>query len=70
MSETSGLETGSASLPYWNKLTAAGTPMKGTHLKIVKASPEDKEGEICFRGRNMFMGYLKNEEETKKTIDN
>ena len=34
-------------------------------------SMPDKEGngEICYRGRNRFMGYFKNEEATRTTID-
>ena len=70
MSETSGLETGSLPFPHWNKTDAAGTPMLGTHFKVEKAKPEDRDGELCFKGRNMFMGYLKNEEETRRTKDN
>jgi long-chain-fatty-acid--CoA ligase ACSBG len=27
------------------------------------------EGEICYRGRNVFMGYYKNEKATKECID-
>ena len=69
MSETSGLQTGSLPLPHWNKMDATGTPLFGTHLKIDKARPEDKEGEVCFRGRNVFMGYLKDEAETRRTLD-
>ncbi len=69
MSESSGFETGSAPLPFWNKLNAAGVPTPGTFVKIDRADPKDKEGEICYRGRNIFMGYLKNEEETRKAID-
>ena len=30
---------------------------------------EDGNGELCFRGRNVFMGYLANEAKTKETID-
>ena len=60
MSESAGFETGSGPMPFWNKLDAAGVPTPGTHLKIEKADPKDKEGEICYKGRNIFMGYLKN----------
>ena len=35
----------------------------------MKANPADKEGEICIKGRHIFMGYLKNEKETRKVID-
>ena len=44
-------------------------PIPGTELIIEKKKPEDEEGEICYRGRNTFMGYFKNAEETSKTID-
>lgn len=30
---------------------------------------KDGEGEICMRGRNTMMGYLKNEKATMETID-
>lgn len=69
MSESAGFETGSGPFPFWNKLDAAGVPNPGTHIKIEKAGPKDKEGEICYKGRNIFMGYLKNEEETKNALD-
>ncbi len=70
MSETSGLVSASLNKPHWNNLNAAGTPIPGCHIKIDKKNPEEKEGEIVFKGRNMFMGYLKNEAETRKAIDN
>ena len=42
--------------------------MDGCDLMI--ANPDENgEGEICMRGRNIMMGYLKNEDATKGTID-
>mmetsp|Transcript_11171 Transcript_11171/g.17623 ORF Transcript_11171/g.17623 Transcript_11171/m.17623 type:complete len:86 (+) Transcript_11171:204-461(+) len=36
---------------------------------IIYNPDKDGEGEICYKGRNRFMGYYKNEESTIKTID-
>ena len=42
--------------------------MPGCDLKI--ANPDENgEGEICMRGRNTMMGYLKNEKATIDTLD-
>ena len=49
-------------------LKSAGTPLSGTEGKIFNQD-KDGVGEICFRGRNRFMGYYKNEEATLETID-
>lgn len=40
----------------------------GTELKIVNPD-KDGNGEICYRGRNTFMGYFKDEENTRNSID-
>ena len=66
MSETTGAET----ISWRNRLRygKAGQACPGTHIKIF--NPDEKgEGEICFKGRNMFVGYLKNEKATRETID-
>lgn len=46
-----------------------GNPIPGTEGKII-GKDRDGVGEICFRGRNRFMGYWKNETATKEAIDN
>jgi long-chain-fatty-acid--CoA ligase ACSBG len=66
MSETSGFIT--HSLPTKLNFDRCGFVIPGMELKI-KNPDQSGEGEICFRGRNMFLGYFKNEEATRETID-
>jgi len=67
MSETSGATTIHDFDNF--RLDAAGFTLPGCDLRI--ADPDENgEGEICMRGRNTMMGYLKNEEATIKTLDN
>ena len=49
-------------------LTSCGVSMTGTDL-ILHEVDREGNGELCYKGRNRFMGYFKNEEETKNTID-
>jgi long-chain-fatty-acid--CoA ligase ACSBG len=66
MSETTGAGVVSPPLRYNMKSTGKVTP--GTEIKL--HDPDEKnQGEICFRGRHVMMGYLKNEAATKETID-
>ena len=50
------------------KLGSSGTLLRGTELKIAEPN-ENKIGEICMRGRHVFLGYYNAEEKTKETID-
>lgn len=58
MSETTGATTCHSMENF--RLDSAGYAMPGTDLKIHNPD-ENGEGEICMRGRNTMMGYLKNE---------
>ena len=66
MSETSGAFT--IQTPGRFSLVAAGFSMDGSDIMIDRPD-ENGEGEICMRGRNIMMGYLKNDEATQSTID-
>ena len=70
MSETAGPMTSVRSYDYPQyDLKSAGKALPGTEVVILKTDPKGETGEICLRGRNIFMGYLKNEQATKDCID-
>jgi len=66
MSETTGATTIHSADNF--RLDTAGFAIPGTDLKIDNPD-EHGEGEICMRGRNTMMGYLKNDQATMETID-
>ncbi|XP_060088609.1 long-chain-fatty-acid--CoA ligase ACSBG2 [Heteronotia binoei] len=67
MSESSGPHT--LSHPGSFKLTSCGKEMPGCRTMIYKPDA-DGNGEICFSGRHVFMGYLNMDDKTKEAIDN
>ncbi|XP_025934467.1 long-chain-fatty-acid--CoA ligase ACSBG2 isoform X1 [Apteryx rowi] len=66
MSESSGPHT--ISLPHAFKLTSCGKEMAGCRTLIHNPDGEGN-GEICFSGRHIFMGYLNMEGKTREAID-
>ena len=59
------------SSPGCYKVGSCGPPMPGVELKIDHEEGRDApgEGEICFRGRHIMLGYMKNEEKSREAID-
>jgi len=53
------------------KAGSCGVPIPGVEIKLdhVKGRDKDGEGEICFRGRHVMMGYLNNLAKTQESID-
>jgi long-chain-fatty-acid--CoA ligase ACSBG len=49
-------------------LKSVGYPIEGIDFKIFNPD-ENGNGELTFRGRNIMMGYLKNDPATKEAID-
>jgi len=66
MSESSGPQN--VSVPGAWKIGSCGKSVPGTELCI--SQPDAKgEGELIYRGRHIFMGYMHNPEATASTID-
>lgn len=63
MSETSGPHTMSTKRKW--RLGSIGTSVSGTSVELIGGRQEEG-GEVCMRGRNIFMGYL---DETEKTLE-
>ncbi|CAG9330497.1 unnamed protein product [Blepharisma stoltei] len=58
---------------YECSVWSVGKPLRGCEAKIVNSKGEKlpcgEIGEIVYKGRNRFLGYLKNEKSTRETID-
>ena len=54
--------------PGNHKTGSTGKVMAGAEMKIENPD-ENGDGEICFRGRHVFMGYLNEERKTREAID-
>ncbi|XP_075753729.1 long-chain-fatty-acid--CoA ligase ACSBG1 isoform X3 [Pelodiscus sinensis] len=66
MSETTGPHCMSG--PYVYRRRSCGKAVPGCKVKLVNEDA-DGNGEICFWGRTIFMGYLNMEDKTKEAID-
>ncbi|XP_060572293.1 LOW QUALITY PROTEIN: long-chain-fatty-acid--CoA ligase ACSBG2-like [Ruditapes philippinarum] len=66
MSESSGPHTFCTDQAF--SITSVGRELPGVETKLDNPD-EDGNGEICFYGRHVFMGYLNQEEKTKEALD-
>lgn len=66
MSESSAPHT--VNVPNSFRFDSAGKTLQGCKTKIENPDNE-KQGEICLYGRNIFMGYLSKPNQTNEAID-
>lgn len=66
MSECTGPQA--ISHPDNYRTGSCGQSVPGTELRIMNPD-KDGNGEICFRGRHVFMGYMYDEAKTQEAID-
>lgn len=81
MSESTGPHTVNTAGPGCTKFCTVGRVMPGLELRLAaqQDTPSSSqtatgaatpaEGEVCMRGRNVFMGYFKNAAATREAID-
>lgn len=50
-------------------MESAGMPLEGAETKIDNIDPVNGDGEICMRGRHIFMGYLNDPKKTEEALD-
>lgn len=69
MSESTGPHT--SEKPENFRIGSVGCDIAGVTTKLVEAETPEKDGsgEVCMWGRNVFMGYLNNEEKTTEALD-
>lgn len=69
MSECTGPQT--MSLPEAYRIGSCGRALPGCELKIEHVEERDKEGEgeICYRGRHIMLGYLGDEKNSIGALD-
>jgi long-subunit acyl-CoA synthetase (AMP-forming) len=67
MSEATGSFT--TTRPDHYRRGSVGTACKGIEVKLHKRDESTGEGELCFRGRNVFLGYLGDAAESEATLD-
>lgn len=66
MSEVGGCHT--LCLPDTQPLNSIGKTLPGCETKVINKD-ENGHGEICIRGRHVFMGYIFNPEKTDEALD-
>lgn len=66
MSETAGCHTICG--PEATLLNSIGKTLPGCESKIINQD-ENGHGELCIRGRHVFMGYISNKEKTEESLD-
>jgi len=69
MSECTGATTASTAATH--QFGSVGPPIGPAEVRIDEVAGRDKpgEGEICYRGRHIMMGYMKDEAKTAEAID-
>lgn len=69
MSESTGPHTCNTPAVGGTHFGTVGRPIPGVEVKIDRPDTVTGEGEVCMRGRNVFMGYLKNAAATIAALD-